>query len=440
MNGKGIAFRVKVIVVAVVIVVAAIVGALAYIYMAPKMEEEVRIGNIVSLTGVLSAWGQPGSWAMRKCVEDINKLGGITVGGRKLLIKFIEYDDSSDPTKATALAEQAIFQDKVHILTTPGAPPPTVIPISLVADKNKIPYISGCMFEGWWASGPYKYAWSIGLLLLTPAPEGDFRAGKPGYQALINYRDITNKVRNQITGRIALFCPDDAGGRTTYELASKVAQEAGFTVVGLEKRLGLYTLGTMDYTAIIREWMEAGADVLWGESNAPDFATMWRQAHALGWKPKMVMDGRAFKQYGDVEAMGKLAQGVIDPYNVWNPYRPYTGHYSGRTNMQLAEAAETELGRPWTDTMSAYSFIEAICQAIELAGSLDPEKINDAIPKIDFITNMGRFKFIPEFHFAAMLLDVGQWLIDEQGNLKWELVWSADPNVKPTHELVFPLP
>ena len=102
---------------------------------------------------------------------------------------------------------------------------------------------------------------------------------------------------------------------------------------------------------------------------------MWRQTYFLAWKPKMVLDGRALKNYDDVVAVGKgIVNGLIDPFNVWSPYIPYRSNYGGRTNRQIAEEYTRESGKHWSDTLSSYSLIEVACKAIELAGSLEPKK------------------------------------------------------------------
>ncbi|MBS7647772.1 ABC transporter substrate-binding protein [Candidatus Bathyarchaeota archaeon] len=428
---------------AIVIIVAAIVGVLVYLYTTPGGVEEVRIGNLVSMTGFMAAFGQPAAFGIKKCVEDVNNLGGLNVGGRKLQVKLIQYDDSSDPSKATALVEQLILQDKVHIILTNPGPPIIHIPVSGAVDKFKVPALVDGVMEPWWNSGPYEYAWAIGPVLVTPVPEGDFRAGKPGYSAIGNYLDFTNLFREEINGKVALFAPDDADGRPWYDLATGILQGAGYTVVGVEKRLGQYAPGTMDFTAIIREWKDAQAEVLWGLSIGSDFATMWRQATSLGWKPKMVLDGRALKNYEDVAAIGdpNLAVGLVDPFNVWNPYIPYKSYYGGRTNMQLAEDWTEETGRSWSDALSAYSWAEVACRAIEMAGSLDPEKILDALSNIDVVAMaFGRVKFVKDFHFCPQVLYVGQWFVDEHGKLKMEIVYSPNPDLQPTREPLFPLP
>jgi branched-chain amino acid transport system substrate-binding protein len=438
MNMKGIALRVKVIAVVVVIIVVAIVGALAYIYMTPKVEE-VRVGLLASMTGQLAGMGAPNAWALQKFFSEVTK---VKVGGRELPIKLIVYDDSSDATKATALADQLVLQDKVHILMTTAGPPLVAIPISKVADKYKIPLLTNGLFEPWWESGPYNYAWCIASSLITETPAGDFRHGKPGYTDLGAYLEFTNLFRERTNKVVALFAPDDADGRVFYNFAKERLPKAGYNIVGVEKELGLYAPGTMDFTSIIRAWQEAGAEILWGLSDPPSFAIMWRRAASLGWKPKMALDGRALKNYDDVAAIGGgLQHGLIDPFNIWSPYLPYKCSVTGKTGMQLAEMWTKETGKPWTDVLSTWSFGEIVVHVLEEAGSLDPEKINNAVPRLDFISlGWGRVKFISEWHWQPQRSNVGQWVITEKGELKMEVVHGWTEDITPTMKVIFPLP
>ncbi|MEM1586468.1 MAG: ABC transporter substrate-binding protein [Candidatus Bathyarchaeia archaeon] len=441
MSKSGITFRAKVLIIVVIVVIAAIAGTMVYLYYAAPRAgvKEVRVGYIASITGVLAAFGQPHSWAVQKFFSKVTE---VTVGGERLQIKLITYDDSSDATKAVALAEQLILQDKVHILLTSAGPPITAIPIAQDCDRYKMPCLTDGLFEPWWESGPYKYAWCIASSLITEPPEGDPRHGKPGYTDLGAYLEFTNLFRDKTNRRVAIFAPDDADGRVFYNFAKDRLPKAGYTIVGVEKNLGLYAPGTMDFTAIIREWKEAGAEILWGLSDSPSFANMWRQANTLGWKPKLAMDGRALKNYDDVAAIGGgLQHGLIDPFNIWNPYLPWKCSVTGITGMQLAEEWTRETGKPWTDILSGYSVGEVTVHVLEAAGSLDSEVINNAFTKVDFISlGWGKVKFVPEWHWNPQQSQVGQWVITEKGELKMEIVHGWTPEVKPTAEVIFPLP
>ena len=83
-----------------------------------KSVSEIRVGVVQAQTGMFAAFGQGGVFGVKAAVDDVNKQGGVNVGGKKLPIKLIVVDDESDPNKAGALAESLIVQDKVNFICT----------------------------------------------------------------------------------------------------------------------------------------------------------------------------------------------------------------------------------------------------------------------------------------------------------------------------------
>ena len=49
-------------------------------------------------------------------MQDVNKAGGVVIGGVKYILKAVHYDDESNPTKAVALTERAINEDGTQII------------------------------------------------------------------------------------------------------------------------------------------------------------------------------------------------------------------------------------------------------------------------------------------------------------------------------------
>jgi len=127
--------------------------------------------------------------------------------------------------------------------------------------------------------------------------------------------------------------------------------------------------------------------------------------------------------------------------SLWHPSLPYKSFYGGRTCASLADEWMSETGKAWTEMLSTYSWAETACRVIEIAESLDPEKINQAFPNVDFMSISGRVKIIPEYHCSPSPFYVIQWV---KTNKPWvweaEIVWCADPSIKPTHDIIFPLP
>ena len=77
----------------------------------PVSDSEIRIGNIMPYTGPLAAFGAIGR-AEAAYFDMVNDKGGIN--GRK--VKFISYDDSSNPATAVQQTRKLIETDKVLLM------------------------------------------------------------------------------------------------------------------------------------------------------------------------------------------------------------------------------------------------------------------------------------------------------------------------------------
>src|ERR1043166_8062119 len=82
-------------------------------------DTEIRIGNVMPYSGSLEVFGAIGK-AEAAYFEMINERGGIN--GRK--VRFISYDDKSDPASALSLTRNLVEEDKVLLMFgsfgTPG--------------------------------------------------------------------------------------------------------------------------------------------------------------------------------------------------------------------------------------------------------------------------------------------------------------------------------
>ncbi|HEY3893653.1 MAG TPA: ABC transporter substrate-binding protein, partial [Bradyrhizobium sp.] len=74
-------------------------------------DAEIRIGNIMPYTGALAAFGAIGR-AEAAYFDMVNDNGGIN--GRK--VKFISYDDSSNPATAVEQTRNLVETDKVLLM------------------------------------------------------------------------------------------------------------------------------------------------------------------------------------------------------------------------------------------------------------------------------------------------------------------------------------
>lgn len=77
-----------------------------------ESEPYIKIGFYGSLTGAASVLGQMGQAGCRLAVDEINNSGGIN--GKK--IRFIEYDDQTDPETAEKVVQKMITEDRVDAI------------------------------------------------------------------------------------------------------------------------------------------------------------------------------------------------------------------------------------------------------------------------------------------------------------------------------------
>jgi len=418
----------------------------------PAGPEEILIGSSESATGMFSGFAAGGIFGMKVAVDDINKQGGIYVKeyGRKLPVKFILLDNESDPIKAASLAESLILKDKVCALVNGPGSATMFNPQSALAESYKVPYIPGeGPVEPWQAARmtvtpPWEYTWGFGFAIATPAPPGDFRYGKLGYTVFDSWFPALKAVSDQTNKTAAIFASDDADGRGWYKTFGPELEKRGYNVIGEERNVGLFPMGTMDFTPAIKVWKDNNCEIMWGNSDAPDFGTLWRQCNTEGYVPKLVLAGRAAMFYQDVSAWGgDLPQGVLTDAWWRSDYPPEEFPCIGDTTPQsLFERWHEETGQPLNQALGwGYFPMQVLFDAIERAGTLDGVELNKAIGETDMMTISGRAVFTKDDHHCRLPLALAQWVkTDEPWIWECPIVFSQHDFVKATAKPIFPLP
>src|SRR6516165_12235590 len=118
-------------------------------------DNEIRIGNLMPYTGSLQAFGSIGK-AEAAYFDMINERGGIN--GRKL--RFISYDDNSDPTTALDLTRGLVERDNVLLMFgsfgTPGN-----LAVRRYLNENQVPQLFVASGDEQ-LSNPSLYPWTMG--------------------------------------------------------------------------------------------------------------------------------------------------------------------------------------------------------------------------------------------------------------------------------------
>jgi branched-chain amino acid transport system substrate-binding protein len=432
---------------AVLLVVITAASVLSIGACAAPPGSEVVVGTVSPMTGMFTGFGEGNVFGMQAAVDDQNALGGLDVGGKKMKVKFVIADSESDPSKVGRLGEGIITADKAIFMVEPDAPAPMHAAVSQVAEKYKVPnIICGGPFEPWdgmrtEASPKWEYAWLTGFAIGTPPDKGDFR-DKPGYtinDTWFAFLDQFGAQTNKVAGVFATDEPDGIGWYSGFPGALKAW---GAKVIGIEKKLGLAPLETTDYSSMIKEWKDNNVEILLGNCPGPNFGAMWKQANGLGFKPKIVMMGRAPLFYIDAASWGGNLPWGVGVEVWWSPNFKDCPGIGSTTPQSLAKRWADAKKQPLNPAIGhGYEGMQIALAAISKAGSLDTAKINAAIPTLDMPSINSRVKFNAQQHFNRIPLFYGQWFKTDKPE-KWEMkiVLSKHDFLPAEDKPIFPIP
>ena len=353
--------------------------------------DHILVGRPLPITGPVAAFGESSPWLDNKALADINKDGGIYIKefGKKLPLKVKILDTESDPTKAAELASKLILRDKIDIMYV-SCTPATVNPVAGVCERFKMPSVSTMMpVEMFLPGGPYHWCFNASISVR------DFIAS---FMQAWDHIE-TNKV-------VGLCAQNDTDGIAWAEGAFGALRAAGYKLVDL----GRFPVGTRDYTTQINGWKKEKVEILFANMAPPDFATLWRQCHRMGFIPKACTAGRAGLFSSAIEAIGGgLGLGVTSEA-VWHSAYPFKSSLTGETGKQFSDAYEVATGKQWTQPIGGcYSGYEILADALSRAQTLDRKTIRKALADTDLETLQGPTKFTKD-NIAVTPSGCVQWV------------------------------
>jgi len=375
----------------------------------------ITIGFTASRTGPLNvdSIGQEHGFEFWR--DEVNSKGGIRVGDKNYQVKFASYDDQSVGGRVQQLYTRLINQDKADFLFSPYSSGLTAAAAVISEQYGKIMVDGGGAEEK-----PFELGNKHLFMVITPA--GKYLSG--AIKAL--------KEKNP-HARIAMVYSDDPFSKTVLAAAKKQAKEAGLDVVMDES----YAPATTDFGPVVNKIISSNADAFMGGGHYSDGATLARQMHDqkanLKWISILVAPSDdKFAQ------LGAAATGVTVP-SQWELQVSYKPQF-GPTTAEFAKAFEAKFHQKADyHTASGYTAGVILQRAIEKAGSLDTEKVTQALNDTDVTTFFGHIKFDtdPSHHGlqAAHEMVLAQWQ-EVNGALGRQVVWPAAAR---SANLVYPI-
>jgi len=335
--------------------------------------DTIVFGAAVAETGRESKEGRLTQEGYDFWKDYVNSHGGIMVGGKKYQVAIKYYDDEDNPQTSAKLVEKLINDDKVNFILGPYGSSASFTTAAVV-ERYKVPMVeSNGAAETIFNQG-YKYTFAV----LAPARrylEGIVDMGshmKPPAKTLA------------VTSSNDAFSIEVAQGAVNYANAHNIK------VVYQSK----YPVDTTDVSTIVSAVKSANPDIILNAGHLTDALLMHK-----GLKEQNVMA----KIYGysvgpDTpdfrNSLGKDANYVIGAAQ-WST----TAKYKGAPGFISSSAEYTKQFKARYGHDPDYHNAEstagclAFQYAIEKAGSLDPQKVRDALAKLDVVTFYGLLKF-----------------------------------------------
>jgi len=334
-------------------------------------QKVIKLGCAISFTGAQSRSGKLYRDAYDMAVEQVNKKGGVKVGNDSYQLKIVYYDDKSDPTESSKLVEKLIAEDKVNFLLGPYSSGIT-IPDSLVAQRYKVPMIEGGGASGKIFSRGNKYIFG------TLPPAGQY------FKSTLEML----KTFSPAPKTIAILYADDKFDVSVAEGTSELANKMGFNVVLHEK----YAEHATDFNSILTKIKASGVDVVLVAGHTEESLNFTQQAKELNVSPKLVSMTVGPTEADFRKSLGKDAEYVYGVAS-WSTQMNFIGYLFNDSREFVKLFKEKFNYDPDYHNASGIADIATFKDAIERAGTLDREKVRDAIAATNLSTIYGRIEF-----------------------------------------------
>lgn len=322
--------------------------------------EAIKLGVPGAHSGDLASYGLPSLNAARLVTEAYNAGGGLL--GKK--VEVMAQDDQCKPEMATNAATKLI-SDKVAVVMGHICSGATEAALPLYNDAKIVVMSPSATTPSLTLSGENPYF---------------FRTiANDGVQARLSAEFVSNVLKAE---KVAILHDNGSYGRGYADVNRQLLEKGGKVKVALFEAVNP---DAVDFSAAVRKLRRVGADAVIFGGYHPTASKLLQQMRRDRVKiPFIGPDG--LKDEAFIQMAGPEAEGV------------YLSYPSDTSNLPLyAKAREAHVKKygaePGAFYYNAYSATLALLNAIEKAGSLDENKIREALRANVVNTPLGSLKF-----------------------------------------------
>jgi len=361
---------------------AAVAAASGVLLSAPLHAQEViKFGAPLPITGPLAPEALKQQQGYDLWAKQVNQAGGISVGGKKMRVEIVYTDYQSNTPRAVQATERLITQDQVQFVFAPfgsGAAKAA----STVAERYGVPMIAAT------ASSSQVYDQGYKFLFGTFTPN----------DTLTNpLADIIRQKAPDVK-RVAILARNDLFPLAIAQEMEKSAKDRGLEVVFFEK----YAINTLDHSAALAQLKATNPQWIFATGYTNDLVLMRKQMADQRIEAPVVtmIAAPAYQEF--IDAAGKGAENISSAA-WWHPAVRYKGtDIFGTTESYVRLFKEAYKADPDYAHASA-SVAGALFQmAIERAGSIDRQKVRDALASLNVMTFWGPVRFGPTGQITSL--------------------------------------
>jgi branched-chain amino acid transport system substrate-binding protein len=336
----------------------------------------ITFGAPISLTGSLSHEGTDTLHGYQMWVDTVNAHGGIKVGNTTYKVALKYLDDASSNTKSAQLTQTLVSADKVNFLFGPYGTGATLSDENIAA-QYQIPMVEGNGAAESIFSKGNKYIFGV----LSPAS---------------NYASIMIEAALSAPNppkTIAIIHANDSFSVAVAAAADTFAKGQGLNVVADTE----YPADAPDLTNVLtplKTIVNGGPpDFILGSGHEDEALVTMKQCKQLGINAKLYgfTVGPALPDF--ITTLGSDANYVIGS-SQWTPQVKYQGQDYWGTATAYEQAYKAKYGvEPSYQAAESTAVGLAYQFALQNAGSIDPNKVRDALANLDVTTFYGEIKF-----------------------------------------------
>jgi branched-chain amino acid transport system substrate-binding protein len=342
--------------------------------------DDIHIGSAISLTGKYATNGVHAKNGYEYAIQKIKDAGGVMVDGKCYNFKVTYYDDESKGDRAATLAERLISQDKVQYLLGPYSSGMTKA-IAPVTEKYQIPMVEAEGASRSLFNKGYKYIFAV----LSTSEQ--YLASAVALAA-----EMAEKQGKKASSvKVAIAVENDPFSLDIRAGVSEDAAKFGMNVVIDEK----LPRDLSDMSAILTKVKLLKPDLLIVSGHSKGAATAVRQLEDQNIQLPMI--AMTHCEAADVTGnFGAAANGLLCATQ-WSESLTYSDPLfgsAGEYEMDFKKAyPEYKDKKVPYQTAQATAAVYVYMDAFQRAGSLDKEKVRDALSATDLQTFYGGIKF-----------------------------------------------